>query len=305
MDKVWDVIVVGAGPAGCTAALYAARAGLSVLVLSGTAPGGQVAEAAEIDNYPGFHAGVRGPDLAVDMVKGAERFGAVFLGQTAAALRPGESGHTVVTEREEHLGRTVIAATGASPRLLGLPDEGRLRGRGVSYCATCDGMFFKGKDVAVVGGGNTAAGEALLLARLCRRVTLIHRRQTLRCGAVERAALEAADNVTLLLEHTVTALRGEGQLTGVEVTEVNTGRTEELACSGLFAAIGRIPATAPFRSVLPLDGDGWLAADEDCRTPIPGIFAAGDVRAKPLRQIVTAVADGARAAQGAEEYLSR
>ena len=301
---VYDVIVIGGGPAGYTAALYAARANLSVLVLEKLSPGGQMGTTDQIDNYPGFPQGINGFELAMEMKKGAERFGAQT--KLAAVTEARLSGvvKEVAAGDASYQGRAVILATGAHPRELGLPGETELRGRGVSYCATCDGMFFRGREVAVAGGGNTAAADALYLSRICKKVTVIHRRDTLRATAAYTKPLQEAENIEFLWDSQVTALEHGPALTGVEVRNKKTGECHVLPCSGLFIAVGQVPDTGLFAGQVALDPAGYVRAGEDTRTGLPGVFAAGDLRAKPLRQVVTACADGAVAAAAAEEYLS-
>lgn len=296
--RCYDMAVVGAGPAGCTAALYAARAGLDVLVLERLGPGGQMAQTQRIENYPGFVDGIDGAALAADMKAGAERAGAIFLLADVRSAQLTGRVKELQTDGGPVLARTVVLATGAGPRRLGLPRENTLPG--VSYCAACDGAFFRGKDVAVVGGGNSAVGEALLLSRLCRHVTLVHRRSTFRASAAELAALEKQDNVTFCRNSIVTELLGRERLTGIRL---QNGR--ELEISGLFVCIGRTPVSALGGEQLRRTPDGYYCADETTRTGLPGVFAAGDVREKQLRQIVTAVSDGAAAAQQAEHYLGK
>ena len=294
--RCYDMAVVGAGPAGCTAALYAARAGLDVLVLERLGPGGQMAQTQRIENYPGFVDGIDGAALAADMKAGAERAGAIFLLADVRSAQLTGRVKELQTDGGPVLARTVVLATGAGPRRLGLPQEDELHG--VSYCAACDGAFFRGKDVAVVGGGNSAVSEALLLSRLCRHVSLVHRRSTFRASAAELTALEKQDNVTFCRNSTVTELLGRERLTGIRL---QNGR--ELEISGLFVCIGRTPVSALGGEQLRRTPDGYYCADETTRTGLPGVFAAGDVRKKQLRQIVTAVSDGAAAAQQAEHYL--
>ena len=303
-DTVFDTIVVGGGPAGYTAALYAARAGLSVLVLEKLTPGGQMGTTDQIDNYPGFPEGIGGFELAMQMKQGAERFGAkTKVGSVTAASLEGPV-KEITAGKKAYQAKTVIFATGAHPRELGLPGERELRGKGVSYCATCDGMFFRGKAVAVVGGGNTAAADALYLSRLCESVTVIHRRDTLRAAKVYRGPLEQAGNIRFMWDSEITALQYDSTLTGVQVRHKKTGETQALPCAGLFVAIGQVPNTELLAGKVPLDQAGYVLADETTRTGIPGVFVAGDMRAKHLRQVVTACADGAVAAQFAEEYIS-
>ena len=304
-QNVFDTIVIGGGPGGYTAALYAARAGFSALVLEKLSPGGQMATTDQIDNYPGFPQGVNGFQLALEMQKGAQRFGAQT--ELAEVLQVDLRGPVkeVVTQKETYRAPTVVLATGASPRELGLPGERELRGRGVSYCATCDGMFYRGKTVAVVGGGNTAAADVLYLSRLCEKVYLIHRRDQLRASRVYLEPLKQAENVEILWDSQVTELLYGETLTGIKVRNKKTGETRELSLDGLFLAVGQLPNTQLFQGQVELDAAGYVVADETTRTNLPGVFAVGDLRQKPLRQVVTAAADGAVAAHFLEEYLSQ
>ncbi len=303
MKNLYDVAVIGGGPAGYTAALYAARAGLRVVVIEKMAAGGQMALTTEIDNYPGFPNGVDGFTLGQDMRKGAERFGAeTILTQVESLELTGEIKkiHTRTGTIET---KTVIYAAGATPRKLGLKDEEELTGMGVSYCAHCDGMFYRGKTVVVVGGGNSAAADALLLSRVAEKVILVHRRDTLRAERIYRNQLESAPNVEFIWNSTVEKLlRGE-RLTGIIVKNTRSGEKQEILCNGLFVSIGRDPATQLVKDQLLLDETGYIIADESTKTNIPGVYAAGDVRTKELRQIVTAAADGAVAAYQAEQDL--
>ena len=303
--NVFDTIVIGGGPGGYTAALYATRAGFSALVLEKLSPGGQMATTDQIDNYPGFPQGVNGFELALEMQKGAQRFGAQT--ELAEVLRVDLRGPVkeVVTQKETYRAPTVVLATGASPRELGLPGERELRGRGVSYCATCDGMFYRGKTVAVVGGGNTAAADVLYLSRLCEKVYLIHRRDQLRASRVYLEPLKQAENVEILWDSQVTELLYGETLTGIKVRNKKTRETRELSLDGLFLAVGQLPNTQLFQGQVELDAAGYVVADETTRTNLPGVFAVGDLRQKPLRQVVTAAADGAVAAHFLEEYLSQ
>lgn len=301
----YDIAVVGGGPGGYTAALYCARAGFSVLVLERLAPGGQMATTGQIDNYPGFPQGVDGFELGQRMQEGAHRFGAETVSAQVTALHLAECPKRLETTAGSFTARCVILATGAYPRELGLPEERELRGRGVSYCATCDGMFYRGKTVAVVGGGNTAAGEALYLSRLCETVYLIHRRDALAASPSYLPRLEEA-GVKLLWNSRVTGLtRQEQLLSGLEVEDIPSGQRRALPCQGLFVAIGREPDTQLLRGQIDLDEKGYVLAGEDTKTNLPGVFAVGDLRQKPLRQVVTATADGAVAAWAAEAYLTR
>ena len=305
MAEIYDTLIIGGGPAGYTAALYAARAGLNTLLLEKMSPGGQMAITDVIENYPGFPEGVDGFTLGMQMQAGAERFGAkTAYGEVLSAVLA-DTIKRVRTDSAEYEAKTVILATGANPRPLGLAEEERLIGRGVHYCAHCDGRFYKDKTVMVVGGGNTAAADALYLSRLCKKVMLVHRRDTLRATKIYHDPLMQAENVEFLWNSTVTALSGEDRLSGVTVTSAATGESHDIPIDGLFVSIGRIPVTKPFADSLTLDDSGYVIADETTKTNVPGVFAAGDIRTKALRQVVTAVSDGAVAAHFAEEYLSQ
>ena len=304
MEKIYDMIVVGGGPGGYTAALYAARAGRSVGIVEKLAAGGQMALTAHIDNYPGFPEGVDGFDLGQNMRAGAERFGAETVLAEVKTMDLRAEPKRLQTSEGEFLARTVVIATGANPRKLRVAGEQELPIRGVSYCAHCDGMFYRGKPVVVVGGGNSAVADALILSRIAKKVYLVHRRDTLRATKVYHEQLESAENVEFVWNSTVSELLHDEKLTGVKVQNVQTGQEREIFCDGLFVSVGREPATALVKEQLALDAGGYIPADESTRTQIPGVFAVGDVRSKALRQIVTAVADGAVAAHFADEYLA-
>lgn len=303
MEQNADVLIVGGGPAGYTAALYAARSGLTTLVLEGTAPGGQLAAAESVENYPGEPQAVKGWYLAERMRQGAERSGAATVLARVTALRLPGPKKLAETEAGTFAGRALIYAAGAFPRRLGIPGEERLLGRGVSFCAACDGAFFRGRDVAVVGGGNSAVSEALTLSRLCRQVTVVHRRDTLRAERQGVQALEQAGNVRFLWNAAVEAITGDKAVAGLQYRDLVSGRQALLPCAGVFVAIGRQPETTLLAGQLPLDPAGYVSADETTATAVPGVFAAGDVRSKRLRQVVTAAADGAVAAHMAAAYL--
>lgn len=303
MEKKYDVVIIGGGPAGYSAALYCTRAGLSTLVLEMLSAGGQMATTTQVENYPGFNEGIDGFDLAEKMLAGAERFGAVSEFAEVTALHLTENPKRIVTSDGEVLARAVILATGAVPKKLGLPDEDDLVGRGVAYCATCDGMYFKGKTVAVAGGGNSAAEDAKTLSHICKKVYLIHRRDTLRAEKAYLDPLENADNLEFIWNTQIDELLTDGKLTGLALTDRVTGTHRNLSCDGLFVAIGRDPNTALVKNQVELDAQGYIVADETTRTSVPGVFAAGDVRTKPLRQIVTAAADGAVASKYVQEFL--
>ncbi len=301
---MYDVIVIGGGPAGYTAALYTARAGLSTLVVERLAPGGQMALTGQIDNYPGFPGGIDGAALGKRMEEGAARFGVEILTAEALSLRLDGEMKTVETSSGTFHARAVIAATGGEHRSLGLPMEASLTGKGVHYCAACDGMFYRRKTVAVVGGGNSAAGDAVTLSRLAKKVYLIHRRDTLRASKALQDALIHAGNVEILWNCTVSRLQYGQTLTGVILRSTVSGAESALALDGLFVSIGMHPATDLFRGVLDLDSDGYIVAGESTRTSLPGVYVAGDARTKSVRQIVTAVGDGGAAAYAVEEDFS-
>lgn len=304
MQHVYDMAILGGGPAGYTAALYAARAGLSVVLLERMAAGGQMTLTDQIENFPGFEEGIDGFTLGGKMQAAAERFGALTVYTEVTAARLGGEIKKIETAAGTYLARTAVIATGADPKKLGAPGEEELLGRGVHVCAHCDGRFYKGRRVTVVGGGNSAVADALYLSRLAERVTLLHRRDTLRAERREREILLGTENVDFLWNSAVRALEkgDEGVLLTVENTE--TGEQSRLFTDGVFVSIGRRPATALFREELLLDEEGYIVADETTKTNLPGVYAVGDVRQKPLRQIVTAVGDGAVAAHYAEEFLS-
>ena len=304
MNRIYDMIVIGGGPGGYTAALYAARAGLSVVVLEKLSAGGQMALTTQIDNYPGFPNGIDGFELGENMQQQAQRFGAQTELAEVTALQLHTAPKEVHTTEGVFLGKTVVIATGANPKELGLPEEKALAGKGVNYCAACDGMFYKGKTVVVVGGGNTAAADALQLSRIAQKVILVHRRDTLRATKIYHAPLMDAPNVEFLWDSAVSQLHHENKLTGVTVRHLPTGAETFVPADGIFVSTGRNPNTQLAKGQLTLDDAGYIIADESTRTNIPGVFAVGDVRTKALRQIVTAVADGAVAAHFAEEYLA-
>ncbi len=304
MPQVYDVLVIGGGPGGYTAALYAARANLSVMVLEKLTPGGQMGTTDVIDNYPGFPEGVGGFELALQMQKGAQRFGAQTQLSEVISVELGGTVKQVRTQDGTYQARTVVLASGAHPRELGLSGEQELRGRGVSYCATCDGMFYRGKTVAVVGGGNTAVSDVLYLSRLCQKVYLIHRRDQLRASKVYLDPLQQAENVEFVWDSQVQKLLYGDVLTGVQVRHKKTGELREIPCDGLFVAVGHVPNTELYQGQVELDQAGYVLADETTQTNLPGVFAVGDLRKKPLRQVITAASDGAVAAHFIEEYVS-
>lgn len=305
MSYIYDTLVIGGGPAGYTAALYAARAGLDTALLERMAAGGQMGLTDVIDNYPGFPEGVDGFTLGMNMQMQAERFGAKTFYEDVIGVDfsdPAEK--KVITASNTYAARTVIIAAGANPRELGLPNERALIGKGVHYCAHCDGRFYKGKTVAVVGGGNSAVSDALYLSRVTEKVYVIHRRDTLRATKIYHEPLMKAENVEFIWDSAVTEILSDGRVTGVKVRNLKDGGERAVSFSGLFVSIGRMPATEFLNGALELDSYGYIQADESTHTSIPGVFAVGDVRTKALRQVVTAVADGATAVHYAEEYLN-
>ncbi len=302
MNTHYQVLIIGGGPAGYTAAMYAARAGLSTLLLERMSIGGQMSLTDQIDNYPGYPRGIDGFTLGQSMKEGADLAGAkTLLSEVLSVELQGEV-KTICTDSGTYTADAVILATGTHHRALGIAEEETFTGRGVHYCATCDAMFYRGKTVVVVGGGNTAVAAARVLSRLSKKVILVHRRDTLRAGKAEQTSM--GEGVELRLNSRVVKLLHDTRLHGVLLQNVVTGAEEELPCDGLFVSIGQSPNTQLFQGQVAMDDQGFILAGEDTLTNIPGVFAAGDLRQKPLRQVVTATADGATAAQAAESYLT-
>ena len=304
MGNMYDMIVVGGGPGGYTAGLYAARAGLKVAVVEKLSAGGQMALTNQVDNYPGFVDGIDGFELAQNMETQAQRFGVESILAEVEDLELEGDVKKLITSEGNMEARTLVLATGANPRKLGLPGEDALVGRGVNYCAACDGMRYRGKTVVVVGGGNSAAADAMVLSRIAEKVIVVHRRDTLRATKVYHDPLMQAENVEFLWNSAVKELLYDNKLTGLRIENLLTGHVQDIPCDGLFVSIGRAPATALVEGKLALE-NGYIVADESTRASVPGVFAVGDVRTKQVRQIVTAVADGAVAAHYAEEYLAK
>ena len=304
MEHIYDIIILGGGPAGYTAAMYAGRSGLDTLIIEKLSVGGQMALTDKIDNYPGFPQGIDGFTLGQSMKEGADLAGAKteFAEITGAELEGKVK--TIHTDSGDFMARAVILATGADHRHLGLPEEEALTSRGVHYCATCDAMFYRGKTVAVIGGGNTAVAAAQVLSRLSKKVILIHRRDTLRAGRAEQNALLDRDNVEFRWNSKPVAFLHDDKFRGVRLQNVLTGEEEDVLCDGVFVSVGQKPNTELFEGQIALVPGGYIDAGEDTGTSLPGVFAAGDVRSKPLRQIVTAASDGAVAAHMAELYLT-
>ena len=303
MQKVYDMIIIGGGPAGYAAALYGARAGLEVLVFEKMASGGQMTQTGQIDNYPGFDEGIDGFTLGMKMQQGAEKYGAVTKQEDVLTVELRFHIKEVRTSEAVYQTKTVVIATGADPRSMDVPGEKELRGRGVHYCAHCDGFFYRGKTVMVVGGGNSAVADALYLSRMAEKVILVHRRDSLRATRIYQEQIEKAANVEIRWNSAVEEILYDEKLRGVKLKDTQSGERTEVICEGIFVAIGRTPVTAFLDGQLQLDDGGYLLAGESTETSISGVFAAGDVRTKVLRQIVTAVADGATAAHFAEEYI--
>ena len=301
---VYDMIIIGGGPGGYTSALYAARAGMDAVVLERLSAGGQMALTHQIDNYPGFADGIGGFELGEQMKNQAERFGAKSVSADVKKVDLHANPKIIETSEGTFCSKTVVIATGANPRELGLPGESDLLGLGVHYCAACDGMFYKGKTVAVVGGGNSAAADALLLSRVAEKVIVIHRRDTLRATKVYHEPLMQAENVTFMWDSRVERLLHDDKLTGLRVKNIKTNEETDISVDGLFVSIGRKPATELFKDQLTLDENGYIVSGETTETNLPGVYAVGDVRTKLLRQVVTAVSDGAVAVHMAEEALA-
>lgn len=304
MDKLYDVIIIGGGPAGYTAALYSSRAGLDTLVLEKMAVGGQMALTGDIDNYPGFEEGVDGFTLGMKMQQSAERFGTKTEYDEVLSVDFSSKIKRIKTIMGEYTAKVVIIATGANPRELGLENEAALTGRGIHYCAHCDGRFYKDKTVAVVGGGNSAVSDALYLSNLAKKVYLIHRRDTLKATHVYRAPLEKAENIEFLWNTALIGVAYDQKVVGAEIKNLKTNEISGLTLDGVFISIGRKPATEVFNGIINIDEYGYIIADETTKTNIDGVYAIGDVRTKPLRQVVTAVGDGATAVHFAEEYIA-
>ena len=304
MSQIYDMIIIGSGPAGLAAAVYGQRAKLDLIVIEKQMiSGGQIINTLEVDNYPGL-PGIGGFELGQKFREHAEKLGTAFVTDEVKEVRINEDGtRTVVGAEADYTAKTVVIASGAEHSLLGVPGEKELTGSGVSYCATCDGNFYRNKVTAVVGGGDVALGDALYLARLCRKVYLIHRRDSFGGAKVLEDKVRAAENIELVLDSTVEEIRGEGQLKSILVKNKKSGAETELAIDGLFIAVGIVPESKSF-PFLKTDERGYVLADETCETNVPGVYAAGDVRKKQLRQVITAVADGANAVESAVRYLT-
>ena len=297
-----NLLILGAGTAGLTAAIYGTRAGMSVKVIESNIYGGQVVTAPKIDNYPGM-PGISGADFILSLYNQAKDSGAEILFETPLSASLKGDIKRIVTSKGEHEAQSVIIATGTKPRKLGVPGEEKFIGRGIAFCATCDGAFFKNKDVAIIGGGNVAIGDALLLSGLCRLVTIIHRSSDFKAEEMLLNLIKTKDNVRILMDTAVLSFNGNNSLETIELENTKTGTRDTLSASGVFLAIGAEPNNSVFASEVNLDKNGYVIASEDCVTNVPGVFAAGDARTKKVRQLVTSAADGAIAALAAKEYL--
>ena len=303
MAKLYDVIIIGSGPAGYTAAIYAARANLSVLMLQGYQVGGQLMLTSDVENYPGFEEGILGPPMMEKFEAQARRFGTEVIPEDVISIDFSKRPFKVITDSGEYEARAIIISTGASAKWLGLPSEQRLQGRGVSACATCDGFFFKKKDVAVIGGGDTAMEEATFLTRYANHVTVIHRRDTLRASKIMQDRAFKNPKISFIWDTEVTEVLGENEVTGLRLHNVKTDEESILPVQGFFLAIGHKPNTDLFKGILEMDKVGYIIPVEHTMTNIPGVFAAGDVTDHRYRQAVTAAGDGCRAAIDAERWL--
>ena len=303
-DNRYDVIIVGSGPAGLTGAIYTTRAELKTLVVSGSIPGGQLMVASEVENFPGFLDGISGPELIHKMQLQAEKFGTVFVDKNVIAVNFKIYPFRIYTEGdEEFIGRAILIATGAEARKLNLADEERFTGRGISYCATCDGYFFRGKNIAVVGGGNTALEESLFLTKFASNVTIIHRREQFRASKILQERILKNAKISILWNKIIIQLKGDTKLNSVKLKDTVTGEESEISLDGLFVAIGYEPATKIFSNSIDLDEKGYVCLTTNTMTSIPGVFAAGNVCDPRYRQAVTAAGMGCMAAIDIEHYL--
>lgn len=303
MSEIYDLAILGAGPAGISAAIYAARARLNTLWIERKfAQGGQIVDTYEVDNYPGL-PGINGMDLGEKMAAHAEKLGLSPLRENVVSVEDEDGIKVIRTKKNEYRARAVILAFGAAHRTLGIPGEESLSGMGVSYCATCDGAFFRDRTVAVIGGGNVAAEDAILLSRTCKKVYVIHRRDQMRADQILQEKLFACENVEMIWDTVPVSIEGEEMVSGIKLQNKKTGEERELPLDGVFIAVGIVPNTELFRNLVKLDESGYIVAGEDCVTSTPGVFSAGDIRTKQLRQVITAAADGANAVTSAERIL--
>ena len=299
---MYDIIIIGAGTAGLSAAIYGVRAGKKTLVLDGAFYGGQIVNTQSVENYPGI-SNVSGYDFVYGLYTQATELGAEYKNDRVVAINQLDDCKEVVCESDKYQAKTIILAMGANNKKLGVAREAEFTGRGVSYCATCDGAFYRGMDVAVIGGGNTALEDALVLSGICNKVYLVHRRDSFRAeeALVDRA--RGKDNIEFVTDSTVVSFLGDNKVTGIKVTNVKTNEEKDINVDGVFVAVGMKPASDIAIDLVDLDENGYIVADESCKTSVPGIFVAGDIRTKEVRQLVTAAADGAIAALGASQYI--
>lgn len=304
MSHIHEVVIIGSGPAGLTAALYAARADLHPIVILGNEVGGQLMTTTEVENYPGFPDGIQGPDLMSNFMKQAERFGAKLVYGTASAVDFSGPFHTITVGKEKYTTRAVIIATGASAQWLGLPSEQKLRGKGVSACATCDGAFFRGKKVIVVGGGDVALEDAIFLTKFASSVTIVNRSEVLRASRVMQEKVKANNKIAFMMNTQVREIFGENKVTGIKLFNSKTEQITDIGCDGVFVAIGHKPNTGIFQGILDMDQKGYLKKQEYTFSPISGVFIAGDVTDFRYRQAVTAAGEGCKAAIDVERFLA-
>jgi len=303
--ELYDVIIIGSGPAGLSAGIYSARSALRTLIITGRAIGGQAALTAEIENYPGFPEGISGMELTRLMQEQAKKFGAEIQMDEVISVNLKDHPFTITTYSGDYRCKALIIATGVSPRKLGVPGEEEFIGRGVSFCATCDGFFYKDQEVAVVGGGDSAVKEALYLTRFARKVYIIHRRDQLRAEAIIQARARQNERIEFILNSVVTEIVGKEKVEGVRIRNLKTGDESFLRVDGVFIYIGNTPNTSLFKGQIELDEQGYIVTDRAMHTSVPGVFAAGDVQEKVLAQVVTAAASGAIAAMEAEKFIAR
>ncbi|QIZ44908.1 thioredoxin-disulfide reductase [Bacillus sp. RZ2MS9] len=302
-EKIYDVVIIGAGPAGMTAAVYTSRANLSTLMLERGIPGGQMANTEDVENYPGYES-ILGPDLSNKMFEHAKKFGAEYAYGDVKKVIDGKEYKTIIAGKKEYKARAIIVASGAEYKKIGVPGEAELGGRGVSYCAVCDGAFFKGKELIVIGGGDSAVEEGVFLTRFASKVTIVHRRDTLRAQKILQDRAFQNEKVDFIWNHTIKEINeASGKVGSVTLVDVNSGEEKEVKTDGVFVYIGMLPLSKPFVELGITNENGYLETNERMETKIPGIFAAGDVREKMLRQIVTATGDGSIAAQSAQHYV--
>ncbi|MEH6888948.1 thioredoxin-disulfide reductase [Bacillus sp. JJ864] len=302
-EKIYDVIIIGAGPAGMTAAVYTSRSNLSTLMLERGIPGGQMANTEEVENYPGYDH-ILGPDLSNKMFEHAKKFGAEYAYGDVKQVIDGKEYKTVIAGKKEYKARAIIVASGAEYKKIGVPGEKELGGRGVSYCAVCDGAFFKGKELVVIGGGDSAVEEGVYLTRFATKVTIVHRRDQLRAQKILQDRAFQNEKVDFIWNHTVKEINeANGKVGSVTLVDVNSGEEQEFKAEGVFIYVGMLPLSKPFVELGITNENGYIETNERMETKVPGIFAAGDIREKMLRQIVTATGDGSIAAQSAQHYV--